>query len=193
MSVELHCPPKPEENQKNSKFFNGKNHTFHSGFEPGTSELAIGSLNHCTIGSVRPNLMPSFSRAVLLHKLRAASRSCIVIPPANHSNLPEDWSRISKNFEKNWDIQPLQLVTPIDEDFVVWNLLAIPQTSDNLVWKFKAEQKRRQDSVFLRWNNRYILQIFFIFFTNLHISSVCFKNLQILGIFKKPWDSLLLS
>jgi hypothetical protein len=27
MSVELHRPPKPEESQKNLKFFNGKNHT----------------------------------------------------------------------------------------------------------------------------------------------------------------------
>jgi hypothetical protein len=27
MSVELHRPPKPEESPKNSKFFNGKNHT----------------------------------------------------------------------------------------------------------------------------------------------------------------------
>jgi hypothetical protein len=41
MSVELYRPPKPEESQKNSKIFNGKNHTL-----PGirTSGLAVGSL-----------------------------------------------------------------------------------------------------------------------------------------------------
>jgi hypothetical protein len=51
MRVELHRPPKPEESQKNSKFFNGK--TIHyRGFEPRTSGLTVGSLNHCTIGSV---------------------------------------------------------------------------------------------------------------------------------------------
>jgi hypothetical protein len=36
MSVELQRPPKPEENQKNSKNFNGKNYTL-----PG---LAVGTL-----------------------------------------------------------------------------------------------------------------------------------------------------
>jgi hypothetical protein len=50
MSIELNRPPKPEDSQKNSNF-NGKTIPY-SGFEPGTSGLAVGSHNHCTIGSV---------------------------------------------------------------------------------------------------------------------------------------------
>jgi hypothetical protein len=45
MSVKLN--PKPEESQKNSNF-NGKTIPY-PGFEPGTSGLAVGSQNHCTI------------------------------------------------------------------------------------------------------------------------------------------------
>jgi hypothetical protein len=47
MSVKLNRPPKPEESQKNSSF-NEKTIPY-PGFEPGTSELAVGSHNHCTI------------------------------------------------------------------------------------------------------------------------------------------------
>jgi hypothetical protein len=50
MSVKLNRPPKPEESQKNSNF-NGKTIPY-PGFEPGTSGLAVGSHNNCTIGSV---------------------------------------------------------------------------------------------------------------------------------------------
>jgi hypothetical protein len=51
MSVTLYRPPKPEESQKNLNF-NGK--TIPSpGFNPGTSGLAVGSHNHCTIRSVK--------------------------------------------------------------------------------------------------------------------------------------------
>jgi hypothetical protein len=52
MRVKLNRPPKPEESQKDSNF-NGKTIP-HLGFEPGTSGLAVGSHNHCTIwvGSV---------------------------------------------------------------------------------------------------------------------------------------------
>jgi hypothetical protein len=50
MSVKLNRPPKPEESQKNSNF-NGKTIPY-PGFEPGTSGLAVGSHNHCTIGLV---------------------------------------------------------------------------------------------------------------------------------------------
>jgi hypothetical protein len=50
MSVKLNRPPKLEESQKNSNF-NGKTISY-PGFEPGTSGLAVGSHNHCTIGSV---------------------------------------------------------------------------------------------------------------------------------------------
>jgi hypothetical protein len=51
MSVEIHRPPKTEESQKNSKNFNGKTIPY-PGLESRTSGLAVGSLNHCTIGSV---------------------------------------------------------------------------------------------------------------------------------------------
>jgi hypothetical protein len=44
------CPSKPEESQKNS-IFNGKTIPY-PGFKPRTSGLAVGSHNHCTIGSV---------------------------------------------------------------------------------------------------------------------------------------------
>jgi hypothetical protein len=47
MSVKLNRPPKPEESQKKSNF-NGKTIPY-PGFEPGTSGLAVGSHNHCTI------------------------------------------------------------------------------------------------------------------------------------------------
>jgi hypothetical protein len=47
MSVKLNRPPKPEESQKDSNF-NGKTIPY-PGFEPGTSGLAVGSHNHCTI------------------------------------------------------------------------------------------------------------------------------------------------
>jgi hypothetical protein len=47
MSVKLNRPPKPEESQKNSNF-NGKTKPYPR-FEPGTSGLAVGSHNHCTI------------------------------------------------------------------------------------------------------------------------------------------------
>jgi hypothetical protein len=47
MSVKLNRPPKPEENQKDSNF-NGKFIPY-PGFKPGTSGLAVGSHNHCTI------------------------------------------------------------------------------------------------------------------------------------------------
>jgi hypothetical protein len=47
MSVELNRPSKPEESQKNSNF-NGKTVPY-PGLEPGTSGLAVGSHNHCTI------------------------------------------------------------------------------------------------------------------------------------------------
>jgi hypothetical protein len=50
MSVKLNRSPKPEESHKNSNS-NGKTIPF-PGFEPGTSGLAVGSHNHCTIGSV---------------------------------------------------------------------------------------------------------------------------------------------
>jgi hypothetical protein len=47
MSVKLNGPAKPEESQKNSNF-NGKTIPY-PGFEPGTSGLAVGRYNHCTI------------------------------------------------------------------------------------------------------------------------------------------------
>jgi hypothetical protein len=47
MSVKLNRPPKPEESQKNSNF-NEKTIPY-PGFEPGTSGIAVGSHNHCTI------------------------------------------------------------------------------------------------------------------------------------------------
>jgi hypothetical protein len=47
MSVRINHPPKPEESQKNSNF-NVKTIPY-PGLEPGTSELAVGSHNHCTI------------------------------------------------------------------------------------------------------------------------------------------------
>jgi hypothetical protein len=47
MSVKLNRPPKPEESQKDSNI-NGKTIPY-PGFEPGTSGLAVGSHNHCTI------------------------------------------------------------------------------------------------------------------------------------------------
>jgi hypothetical protein len=47
MSVKLNRPPKPEESQKNSNF-NRKTIPY-PGFEPGTSGLAVGRHNHCTI------------------------------------------------------------------------------------------------------------------------------------------------
>jgi hypothetical protein len=50
MSVKLNCPPKPETSQKYLNF-NGKTIPY-PGFEPGNSGLAVGSLNHYTIGSV---------------------------------------------------------------------------------------------------------------------------------------------
>jgi hypothetical protein len=40
MSVELHRPPKPEESQKNSKFFYGKTIPY-PGLEPRTPGLAV--------------------------------------------------------------------------------------------------------------------------------------------------------
>jgi hypothetical protein len=58
MSVELHRPPKPEESQKNQKFSTDKTIPC-PGFEPRTSGLAVGSLNHCTIGSVILNILIS--------------------------------------------------------------------------------------------------------------------------------------
>jgi hypothetical protein len=48
MSVKLNRPPKPEESQKNSNFSTAKTIPY---LEPKTSGLAVGSLNHCTIGS----------------------------------------------------------------------------------------------------------------------------------------------
>jgi hypothetical protein len=50
MSVKLNCPPKSEESQKIQT--NGKPIPY-PGFEPGTSGLAVGGHNHCTIGSVK--------------------------------------------------------------------------------------------------------------------------------------------
>jgi hypothetical protein len=47
MSVKLNRPPKPEESQKDLNF-NGKTIPY-PGFKPGTSGLAVGSHNHCTI------------------------------------------------------------------------------------------------------------------------------------------------
>jgi hypothetical protein len=47
MSVKLNRPPKPEESQEDSNF-NGKAIPY-PGLEPGTSGLAVGSHNHCTI------------------------------------------------------------------------------------------------------------------------------------------------
>jgi hypothetical protein len=47
MSVKLNRLPKPEESQKDSNF-KGKT-ILYPGFEPGTSGLAVGSHNHCTI------------------------------------------------------------------------------------------------------------------------------------------------
>jgi hypothetical protein len=44
----VHRPPKPEGSQKFSK----EKTIPYPGFEPKTSGLAVGSLNHCTIGSV---------------------------------------------------------------------------------------------------------------------------------------------
>jgi hypothetical protein len=44
MSVKLNRPLKPEESQKTSNF-NGKTIPY-SGFEPGTSGLAVSSHNH---------------------------------------------------------------------------------------------------------------------------------------------------
>jgi hypothetical protein len=48
MSVNLNHPPKPEKSHQNSNF-NEKTIPY-PGFEPGTSGLAVGSHNHCTIG-----------------------------------------------------------------------------------------------------------------------------------------------
>jgi hypothetical protein len=50
MNVKLNRPSKPEESQKNANF-NGKTIPY-PGLEPATFELAFGSHNHCTIGSV---------------------------------------------------------------------------------------------------------------------------------------------
>jgi hypothetical protein len=47
MSVKLNRPLKPVESQKDSNF-NGKTIPYPE-FEPGTSGLAVGSNNHCTI------------------------------------------------------------------------------------------------------------------------------------------------
>jgi hypothetical protein len=47
MSVKLNRPRKPDESQKDSNF-TGKTINY-PGFEPGTSGLAVGSHNHCTI------------------------------------------------------------------------------------------------------------------------------------------------
>jgi hypothetical protein len=47
MSVKINPLRKPEESQKDSKF-NGKT-ILYPGFKPGTSGLAVGSHNHCTI------------------------------------------------------------------------------------------------------------------------------------------------
>jgi hypothetical protein len=52
MSVKLNRPPNPEESQKNSNF-NGKTIPY-PGFEPGTSGLAVGRHNHCTIWVGQP-------------------------------------------------------------------------------------------------------------------------------------------
>jgi hypothetical protein len=52
MSVELHRPHKPEENQKNFKFFNGKNHTL-PGIRTQNLCLAVGSLVLIYLDSVR--------------------------------------------------------------------------------------------------------------------------------------------
>jgi hypothetical protein len=51
MSDKLIRPPKPEERQNNSNL-NGKTIPY-PGFEPGTSGLAVGGYNHCTIGSIK--------------------------------------------------------------------------------------------------------------------------------------------
>jgi hypothetical protein len=64
MSVKLNRPPKPDESQKNSNF-NGKTIPY-PGFEPGFSGLAVGSHNHCTIGSVYQFFLPSTSLPVML-------------------------------------------------------------------------------------------------------------------------------
>jgi hypothetical protein len=60
ISVKLNRPPKPEESQKDS-YFNGKTIPY-PGFEPGTSGLAVGSHNHCTIwvGNPRPLVAGAF-------------------------------------------------------------------------------------------------------------------------------------
>jgi hypothetical protein len=59
MSVELHRPRKPEKVRKIQKFsLNGKTIPYPR-FEPRTSGLAVGSLNHCTIGSVFIRINPN--------------------------------------------------------------------------------------------------------------------------------------
>jgi hypothetical protein len=64
MSVKLNRPPKPEESQKNSNF-NGKTIPY-PGFEPGTSGLAVGRHNHCTIwvGNGGPNLVDALHEVI---------------------------------------------------------------------------------------------------------------------------------
>jgi hypothetical protein len=51
---------KPEESQKNSNF-NGKTIPY-PGFEPGTSGLAVGSHNHCTIGLLADGIIRFYNK-----------------------------------------------------------------------------------------------------------------------------------
>jgi hypothetical protein len=68
MSVKLNRPCKPEESQKNSNF-NGKT-ILYPGFETGTSGLAVGSHNHCTIwvGEKSNSTFNTLFRGFLEHK-----------------------------------------------------------------------------------------------------------------------------
>jgi hypothetical protein len=70
---------------------------------------------------------------VLLHKLKSASNSSIVIFSASHSNLSYDPSCILKDrgtnegaiFDINSGIEPPQPLAPVEEDLGFRNLLAI--------------------------------------------------------------------
>jgi hypothetical protein len=74
MSVKLNCPPKPEESQKDPNF-NGKTIPY-PGFEPGTSGLAVGSHNLCTIWvGQNPNETNRSKNSELSDKLNM-NRSC---------------------------------------------------------------------------------------------------------------------
>jgi hypothetical protein len=73
MSVKLNRSHKREESQKDSNF-NGKTIPY-PGFEPGTSGLAVGSHNHCTIWVGYRNIILS----ECFSKLRSKNFNFVVV------------------------------------------------------------------------------------------------------------------